>query len=245
MKILRIIPSLPKFVSCLKYLNKYKVAIIKAKEEGDIETEKENILAATSTWGKGLSKSIKMDYEVFGYENLPDNGPAVFMSNHQGYFDIILLCAVLDKFQFGFVAKDNLDKVPLYGKWINIIRSVMINRGNPREGLKAISRGVDNIKQGFSMCIFPEGTRSRSDEMGEFKPGAMKLATKPKVPIIPVTIDGTWHGFEEKGYVRPCSVKVMIHPPIPTEGLSRSEEKELNDKVYEVIKNGLDTLHNK
>lgn len=242
MKIIRNIPSVYKFVSCLKYLNNYKKNIIQANKAGDIEEEKKNILLATSTWGKGLCKSIKMDYQVEGYENLPDNGPVVYMSNHQGYFDVILMCAVLDKIQFGFVAKDKLDKVPLYGKWINIIRSVMINRGNPREGLKAISRGVDNIKQGFSMLIFPEGTRSKSSEMGEFKPGAMKLATKPKVPIVPISIDGTYHGFEETGVVRPCKVKVKIHKPIETAGLSRAEEKDLNDQVYDIIKQGLDEI---
>lgn len=242
MKILRNIPSVPKFVSCLKYLNNYKDNIEAAKANGDIETEKKNILLATSIWGKGLAKSIKMDYQVEGYENLPDKGPVVFMSNHQGYFDVILMCAVLDKFQFGFVAKDNLKKVPLYGPWISRIHSVLINRGNPREGLKAISQGIDNIKNGFSMLIFPEGTRSKSSQMGEFKPGAMKLATKPKVPIIPISLDGTWHGFEEKGFVRPCTVKIKIHKPIETASLSRTEEKELNDKVYEIIRSGLDEI---
>lgn len=242
MKILRNIPAVPKFISCLRYLNTYKENIAAARANGDIETEKENILLATSTWGKGLAESINMDYQVEGYENIPENGPVVFMANHQGYFDVIVMCAVLDKFQFGFVAKDNLAKVPLYGPWIDRIRSVMINRGNPREGLKAISRGVENIKEGFSMLIFPEGTRSQSSQMGEFKPGAMKLATKPKVPIVPISLDGTWHGFEEKGYVRPCNVKIKIHKPIETAQLSRAEEKELNDKVYEIIKAGLEEI---
>ena len=242
MKILRNIPHIHKFVSCLRYLNDYRDAIEAAKASGDIETEKENIRLATSTWGKGLSKTIKMDYQVEGYENIPEKGPVVFMANHQGYFDVIVMCAVLDKFQMGFVAKDNLEKVPLYGPWIDRIHSVLINRGNPREGLKAISRGVDNIKQGYSMIIFPEGTRSKSSEMGEFKPGAMKLATKPKVPIIPISLDGTYKGFEEKGYVRPCNVKIKIHKPIITEGLTRPEEKELNDKVYNIIYNGLQEI---
>ena len=245
MKILRNLMSVPTFISCLKYLNTYKKNIIAARESGDIETEKENILLATSSWGKGLCDSIGLEYDVEGYENLPDEGPVVFMPNHQGYADVILLCAVLDKFQFGFVAKDKLNKVPLYGKWIHLIHSVLINRGNPREGLKAIAEGVSNLKKGYSMLIFPEGTRSQSGEMGEFKQGAMKLATKAKVPIIPISLDGTWHCLEEKGYVSSAHAKVKIHPPIETAGLSRAEEKALNDQVYDIIKTGLDEIQGK
>lgn len=245
MKIIRNLLSLPTFISCLKYLNCYKQNIIEARDSGDIEAEKENIRLATSKWGKGLCDSIGLVYEVEGYENIPDHGPVVYMPNHQGYADIILLCAILDKFQFGFVAKDKLDRVPLYGKWINLIRSVMINRGNPREGLKAIAQGVSYLKKGYSMLIFPEGTRSQSGEMGEFKAGAMKLATKAKVPIIPISLDGTWHCLEEKGYVCSAHAKVKIHPPIETAGLSKAEEKELHDKVYQIVKDGLDEIQGK
>lgn len=245
MHIIRNIMDLPKFLICLKYLNEYKDNIKKARASGDIEAERKNINLATSKWGKGLCETIKLDYKVEGYENLPEEGPVVFMPNHQGYADVVLMCAVLDKFQFGFVAKDKLDKVPVYGQWITLVRSVMINRGNPREGLKAIAEGVRYLKQGYSMLIFPEGTRSQSSEIGEFKAGAIKLATKAKVPIIPISVDGTWHCLEEKGYVTPAHAIVKIHPPIETANLTREEEKDLHNKVFKIVKDGLEEIKQK
>lgn len=242
MKIIGNIPGVIKIYANLRHLNKFKKEIEDAKITGDKEREKKNILLATSTWGKALSKSAGMNVTLYGEENLPKEGPIVYMCNHQGYADIVALCAVLDTIQYGYVAKDDLEKVPLYGKWIDRIRSVMINRGNPRDALKAISRGVELIKEGYSLLIFPEGTRSRGDDMGEFKPGAMKLATKPKVPIVPVTIDGTWKIFEQNGCVTPGEVKVMVHPMIETKDLTKEEEKHLSDKVYDIIQDGLKKL---
>ncbi len=239
MKIIRNIPSAITIYSNLRYLNKYKKEIEDAKKVGDIQREKENILLATSTWGKKLSEAAGMKITAYSRENLPTEGPVVYMCNHQAYGDIVALCAVLDTIQFGYIAKDNLQKVPLYGAWIERIRSVLIDRGHPREALKAISKGVGLIKQGYSLLIFPEGTRSKGDDMGEFKPGAMKLATKPKVPIIPISLDGTWHSFEEHGVLKPCDVKVMIHPAIETKDLTKEEERHLSDRVYKIIEDGL------
>lgn len=242
MIIIRNIPGVYKFYSCLKYLTRYRDEIDRARRSGDDEKEREYILKATSLWGKKMSQRLNMDIKVYGRENLPSEGPVVYMSNHQGYADIVALCSVLDTVQFGYIAKESLSRIPLYGRWADRIRSVMINRGNPREGLKAISTGAKYVKQGFSMCIFPEGTRSRKHEMNEFKPGAMKLATKAGAPIIPITLDGTWHVFEEKGMVRPAEVRILIHPPVETAGLSKEEEHRLNDVIYSTINDGLNTL---
>ncbi len=242
MKIIRNIPAAFTIYSNLRYLNKYKKEIEDAKLKSDIEKEKENILLATSTWGKKLAENAGMKVTVYGRENLPTKGPIVYMANHQGYADIVALCAALDTVQFGYVAKNNLEKVPLYGKWIDRIRSVLIDRGHPREALKAISKGVSLIKEGYSLLIFPEGTRSQSSQMGEFKPGAMKLATKPKVPIIPISLDGTWKIFEEHGCLKKGEVKVMVHPAIETKDLTKEEERHLSNKVYQIIEDGVKKL---
>ena len=140
---------------------------------------------------------------------------------------------------FGFVTKENLDKVPFYGQWILRIRSVIMNRGEPREAIKAISQGIKNINQGFSMLIFPEGTRSLGPEMNDFKKGALKLATKPKVPVIPISLNGTWKVFEEKERVMPVTVQIHIHPPIKTARLSPEEERSLSDRLHKIIETKL------
>ena len=95
------------------------------------------------------------------------------------------------------------------------------------------------------MLIFPEGTRSKGPEMGEFKKGAMKLATKPKVPIIPVSINNSWKCFEEEGRMKGADIGIIIHPPIETKDLSKEEEKHLSYRVEEIIRGGVEELQGK
>lgn len=242
MKILQNIPGAVKLYGTLGHLNKYKKAIDTARASGDFAAERENILAAATLWSSNVMKMFGTDLNVAGKENLPAEGPVVYIGNHQGYADIIAYCAALDSVQFGFVAKDDLGKIPIYGKWIRRIRSVLIKRGDARESMRAIDEGIELIRQGFSLMIFPEGTRSLGPEMGEFKRGAFKLATKPGVPVIPVSINGSYHMFEETGVVRGTKIDVMIHPAVKTEGLSRKEEKELTLQVEETVRNGVKQL---
>ena len=129
-------------------------------------------------------------------------------------------------------------KLPSYGEWIIDIRSVFIEREDARASLRAIEEGINFLKQGFSLVIFPEGTRSRGGEMGEFKKGSLRLATKIGIPIVPVTIDGTYKAYEEKGYVQPATVSFKIHKAIETEGMNRKEAAELPAKVEQIIREG-------
>lgn len=92
---------------------------------------------------------------VHNIENLPEHGPVVLVGNHQGYADIFAYCAAFRNFQFAFVAKEDLAKIPFYGKWIRKIRSVFIKRDDPRASLKAISEGIEYIRQGFSLVDLP------------------------------------------------------------------------------------------
>lgn len=245
MKIFANIPGFIKLIHCLKYLNQHKRDIEAARAAGDLKKERESILAATALWGPTVFKMFDSKLNVDGFENLPDEGPVVFVGNHQGYADIIAYCAAFTKFQFGFIAKDELGKVPLYGPWIERIRSIFIERDDPRASLKAINKGIEYIEQGFSLAIYPEGTRSKGPKMGEFKKGALKLATKPGVPIIPVSLDGTYKFFEETGKITPSEVNIIIHPPIETKGLSRTEEKALTEKVENIIASGVAELQNR
>ena len=239
MKIFSNLPGAAKATYSLKYLRAYRKGIHEARAEGNNEKEREYILKATSTWGKKMLEIFGATLEVEGRENLPSEGPVVYMSNHQGYADIIAHCAALDTIQLGFVAKKELEKVPLYGPWIKEVRSVLIERDNPRESIKAISKGINFINEGFSLMIYPEGTRSKGPEMGEFKMGAMKLATKPGVPIIPISTNGTWRCFEEQGKMSGAKINLSIHPAVETKDLSKEEEHHLGSRIEEIIKKGV------
>ncbi|MFV0516757.1 MAG: lysophospholipid acyltransferase family protein [Aminipila sp.] len=246
MKILRNIPMVVEFVSALPELNRQKKNIFKYRGLDDFEQEREYILKATSAWGKRIVNDLDIDLNIIGKENLPEKGPVVFVSNHQGYGDIPVCCAALDKFQTGFIAKASLAKIPLYGEWIKNIRSVMLERDDPRESLRAIETAIGYINNGFSMVVFPEGHRSKGFDMGEFKKGSLRLATKPGVPVVPISLNGTYKLFEEKGYMQgKFKVDFLIHPPIETAGMSRPEASALAATVEEIVRNGLLELKSK
>ena len=242
MKIIPNIPAFAKLVYCLKYFNRYKKKIADAKAAGDVVEERAQILAATSTWGPMIMDMFGSEVIVEGLENLPEEGPVVFIGNHQGYADIAAYFAAFTKFQFAFVAKRELAQIPLYGKWMPRIRSVFIERDDPRASLEAIKNGIELIEQGFSLVIYPEGTRSKGPVPGPFMKGSLKLATKPGVPIIPVSMNGTYKMFEQTGIISPATIRIIVHEPIPTAGITRQEERELNDRVEQIVKDGVREL---
>lgn len=175
--------------------------------------------------------------ETTGKENIPD-GPALYVGNHQGLFDIIIALE-----QFGkltpLLAKIEASKIPLIGSWMKILDCVFIDRGNIRSSLESIKRCEDTLKGGQSVIIFPEGTRSREHEMGEFKPGAFRCAIKAEVPIVPFVIDGTYHAWEEQGKLVPTTASLKILPPIHTEEIEKERTKHISEEVEEIIKNAL------
>lgn len=242
MNIIANIPGAIKMLSCLRHLQPDKKHIEAARAAGNYEEERKWILKSTTTWGNHVMDIFGSTVTVYGEENLPDQGPVVFVGNHQGYADIFSYFKAFQKFQFAFVAKKELGEIPLYGKWIARIRSVFIERDDPRASLEAINRGIEYIKEGFSLAIFPEGTRSKGPDPGEFQKGALKLATKPGVPIIPVSLNGSYKMFEEPGHLTSANIEMIVHKPIPTEGLSRKEEKALPDIVEKIIVDGVRKL---
>ena len=230
MKILPNITGFAKLVYCLKYFRPYKKKIEAAKAAGDDVEERRQILGATSTWGPMMLEMFGCSLNVEGEENLPKEGPVVLVGNHQGYADIAACFAAFTNFQFGFVAKEELARIPLYGSWMPRIRSVFIKRDDPRASLNTIKEGIELLKRGYSLVIFPEGTRAKCSTPGPFMKGSLKLATKAGVPIVPFSI------------VSPAVINMIIHEPIPTAGISREEERQLSDRVEKIVTDGVRRL---
>jgi len=189
-------------------------------------------------WGSHILKSAHVTVDVTGLEKLPKEA-CLYVCNHQGNFDIPVITATLDR-QFGFITKSPLKKVPILSHWITAVGGLYINRDNPRESLKTIQEGIEKIQNGFSIFIFPEGTRSKKQSMNEFKKGSMRLAVKTKAPIVPITIQDSYKRFEEQNKVTPGVIKLTIHDPIDTASLSREELKHINETVEEIIKSGIE-----
>ena len=239
MIIIRNIPGMGRLFYSLYRFKKYVPGIREAYNAGDIELEKQRIAESTQVWAQTISRMYGMKVQVRGKENIPDHDGLVFISNHQGYGDIIAMLLATEGRQISFVAKDQLSKIPLFGMWIKTIRGVFIQRGNAKAALKSIAEASDLVKQGFNMVIFPEGTRSRGGEMKPFKAGSFKLATKAKATIVPVTIHGTYDMFETRGTIGPSSSVVCFHPPVDTADLDRHALRELEGQVEATIRQQL------
>lgn len=235
---IRTIPFGIWFYRYLSIIRPLQKNIRKFKAEENYEAERAEIRKAEDAWGKALTEKAGIAIKVSGLEHIPE-GPVVFVSNHQSYWDIPVFFAAIPNKQFGFVAKADLFKLPGFGTWIQDIRSVFIEREDARASLRAIEEGVGLLAQGFSLAIFPEGTRSKGVKTGEFKKGSLRLATKAGVPIIPVTLNGTYKAYEEKGYIQPAAVDFIIHPAIITKYLSKKEVGELASVVEEIIQKAL------
>ena len=175
-------------------------------------------------------------FTVEGKENLPDPKQAVlYVSNHRSYFDIIIGYTIVPGLT-GFVAKQELGRVPFLHRAMVMVHCVFLDRKDLRGGLKSILAATENVKNGISMWICPEGTRNHTDELLPFKEGSFKIAEKTGCPVVPVTFIHTDDIFENHfPYVRPTHVTVRIGEPIQVAEMSRAEKKALCGMVREQI----------
>jgi len=213
-----------------------KLHKVKSLENQGKEAEKlEYIHKTVSKWAGSQIKMSGSKVTVFGEENIPNDIPVVFMSNHQSNFDIPLFLVYIKKNK-GFVAKTELKKIPVLRTWMEHINCVFMDRNDLRQSVKTIIEGIKIIKEGHSLVIFPEGTRSKGGPMGEFKAGSFKLATKPKVPIIPVSIKDSSKIMEQNGNkIKPADVAIYIHPMVETANLTKEEIEKLPEQVKAII----------
>lgn len=221
--------------------------LLKAKsleKKGKLKELDEYAFKVTTKWAKSRMKASGAKVTVYGEENIPDE-PVLFMSNHQGDFDIAIFMASINK-NTGFVAKIEMKKAPIVYPWMKYIHCVFMDRNDIKQSLQTIIEGINVLKNGHTLVVYPEGTRSQGDEMGSFKHGTFKLATKSKVPIVPVTLDGTYKLMEaNNGAITPAEVNVYIHKPVRTENLTKEEIAELPEKVKNIIASKLPQNRNK
>lgn len=173
--------------------------------------------------------------EVNGYENIPDNEAVLFVGNHRSLFDIITTYPLMKR-PTGYIAKKELKKIPFLSWWMYFVNCIFLDRQNPRNGLKSIIQASDMIKNGISIFIFPEGTRSKDGKLHDFKEGSLKIATKSKCPIVPVGITGSDDIFEKQfPAIKPGKVTVSFGKPIYTADMSRDELKNLTQMVHNEV----------
>lgn len=173
---------------------------------------------------------------IKGKENLPD-GPVLLVGNHQGDFDVLLVLYAFGEIPV-IVAKREAQKVPIARTWMKMIHCIFMDRSDMRQSLMCIKKSGEYLEHGFKVLIFPEGTRSKGPEMGEFKAGAFKAAVKAKVPIVPFMIDGTYKVFEKQHFLKKADVTLSILRPMYVSGDEKTQE--ISETLQTMIQNELD-----
>lgn len=172
---------------------------------------------------------------VRGEENLPPDGPVLFVSNHQGHMDSPIIHGYI-KIPKGFVSIVEVKKFPILRTWMRYMKCIFLDRSDPKQSLECINEAVQFLKHGHSMVIFPEGKLSDGGEISEFRNGSLRLAIKSGVPIIPITIKGSYKIMNKSGSkIQPATIECIISKPINTTAIDRNGEKELLKLVRETI----------
>ena len=212
-----------------------KIKILAIK--GDMQKRREFIHKVSYLWAKFVMRIAGAKISILGLENLPKDETVLFVSNHQSNFDIPLLLSIID-IPKGFIAKKELASLPFISTWMKYINCIFMDRDNLRKSAESIVDGIKLLKSGYSMVIFPEGTRSKGGPVDEFKGGSFKLATKSKCKIVPLTINGTYKLMEaNNNKVKGAQVELVIHPSIDVSSLSKDETENLPETVHSIITN--------
>ena len=162
---------------------------------------------------------------ILGEENVPKDQAVLYVGNHRSAFDIPITYTRCPR-PTGYIAKDEMLKYPLLRDWMKALHCLFLNRDDIKAGLKTILQAIEYVKEGISICVFPEGTRSHTDEMLPFKEGSMKIAEKTGCPIVPMAISGTSAIFEDQfPRIRPRHVVLEYGKPILPGELSKEERK--------------------
>ena len=183
------------------------------------------------TWGSRIMKWMKADVEISGSENIPHE-PVVIIANHQAGFDIPLLFSVMTN-RPSFIAKKELSRIPLFASWMRMIGCLFIDRSSPRKALGSFKKASVMIKKGQTVILFPEGTRRPN--IIPFKKGSFKLPVMAGVPVLPVTICGTENIIDNFNSGKRTPVKVIIRKPINIGSLPVEEQKNIHNRVREII----------
>jgi putative phosphoserine phosphatase/1-acylglycerol-3-phosphate O-acyltransferase len=172
--------------------------------------------ATMGAWGDLGTALAGIELQVEGEEHLWSDRPAVFIFNHQSAIDVLLLCKLLRR-DFVGVAKRELRRVPLFGLLSSLAGTVFIDRGNTKKAIDALKPALETLRDGTSLVIAPEGTRTPTPRLAPFKKGAFHMAMEAGVPIVPIVFKNSLDALPKHGLVlRPATIQVEVLPPIPT-----------------------------
>lgn len=196
-------------------------------------------------WSKVVLRVLLLPIHVEGREHLQPRQSYVFVANHQGPVDIFLIYGYLGR-NFKWMMKKALRKMPLVGVACEKARHIFVDKSGPKAIKETIDKARATLQNGTSLVVFPEGSRSFTGHMGLFRKGAFQLADDLQLPVVPVTIDGSFDvltrmaGFN---FVHWHPLRLVIHEPIPPVGEGKEDIKHTMEEAYRVIMNSLPKRH--
>ncbi|MGZ3536299.1 MAG: lysophospholipid acyltransferase family protein [Thermodesulfobacteriota bacterium] len=186
-------------------------------------------------WGKTALLANRVKVKIEGTEHLNGEGPYIFMSNHQSYYDVFALLGHLP-YRFKWLVKKELFSIPFLGWTMAAVGYISVDRGGTRDTVEAMNEAAQKIRDGMSVTIFPEGSRSPDGSIQPFKKGGFTLAIKSKVPIVPIAIDGSRDIMpKDKFTVTSGEIRILMDRPIETESYSLKDREVLMKRVRETI----------
>ena len=173
---------------------------------------------------------------VRGEENVPKDQPVLYIGNHRSYFDIIVTYVRVPR-PTGYIAKIGMIKVPLLSNWMKNLHCLFLDRNDIKQGMKTILTAVEKVKSGISICIFPEGSRSKEpDTFLPFHGGSFKIAEKSGCPIVPISINNADQIWEAHfPWIKKTHVVIEYGKPIYIKELDKEQKRHIDDTVLSVI----------
>ena len=191
-------------------------------------------------WAQSILMVSRVHVSVQGLSNIEPDKSYIFMANHQSNFDIPVLLGYLPV-QFRWLAKAELFKIPVFGRAMLGAGYVKIDRFDQESAFESIKEAARKMKDGISVMIFPEGTRSKDGSIRPFKKGGFVMAVDSGVPIVPVVIRGTWSIMAKSSLqINHGQVEMTLAKPIDTTGYSRETKEELMERVRTAICRGFE-----
>ena len=176
---------------------------------------------------------------VIGEENVPKDEPVLYIGNHRSFFDVVVTYARCPGLT-GYIAKDGVNKVPIFRIWMKRLHCIFLKRDDMKEGLKVILKAIEYVKSGISICIFPEGTRNKDREnpisLLPFKEGSFKIASKTGCKIVPMALIGTADILENHfPWIHSTDIKLIYGEPIDVSALDKDQQKHVGAYCQTVV----------
>jgi len=196
-----------------------------------------NVHKVATLWAKILLLICNTKAEVIGKENVLLGKPQIFMANHQSDFDIFIVLAHIPG-QFGWLVKKELFNIPIFGAAMKSAGYIELDRNDREKALQSLDQAALSIREGKSIMVFPEGTRSPDGEIKKFKHGTFYLAIKSGVPIVPISIIGSGEILPKRSLkIKPGKIKLIIGKPINVKCFTLENRQELITEVRNAIIN--------